>query len=108
MPGNGRLTMALSLFSVNVFSVLADIQRTVHAINAKADALMSQQDDINADVQAIEAAVTALGAAAAAIEAEIASLKAANPALDLSALDKAAADLTGAVSAVSAIAPPAS
>jgi hypothetical protein len=80
----------------------------LHVINLKLDVLMSQQDDINADVTTIEAGVTALGTAAAAIQAEIAALKAANPALDLSGLDKAAADLTGAVSGITAItAPPA-
>ena len=76
-------------------------------INQKLDVLMSQQDEINTDVQAIEAGVAQLNTAATAIQAEIDALKAANPALDLSALDKAAADLTGAVSAVAAIAPPA-
>ena len=63
----------------------------LHAINAKADQIMSQQDDINADANAIEAAVTAL-------TAEIATLKAGNPALDLTGLDKAVADL-GALAA---------
>ena len=76
-------------------------------INQKLDVLMSQQDAINADVQSIEAGVAQLGTAATAIQAEIDALKAANPALDLTGLDKAAADLTGAVSAVAAIAPPA-
>ena len=46
-----------------------------------------------------------LGTAAAAIQAEIDALKQANPALDLSGLDKAAADLSGAVSSVQALAP---
>jgi hypothetical protein len=70
----------------------------LHAINAKADHIMTQQDDINADATAIEAAITA-------IAAEIAALKAGNPALDLTGLDKAVADL-GALAAPPA--PPAS
>lgn len=82
--------------------VLAQLQ----VINEKLDVLMSQQDDINADVTAIEAGVAGLGTAAAAIQAEIDALKAANPALDLSGLDKAAADLNGAVSGITAIAAP--
>lgn len=68
---------------------------TLRAINAKADQIMSQQDDITADAAAIETAIAALAA-------EIAALKTANPALDLTGLDKAVADL-GALSA-----PPAS
>jgi hypothetical protein len=91
----------------NPFTVLADIQRTVHAINAKADKIMTEQAGIDADVQTIEAGVAKLGDAAARIQAEIDALKAANPSLDLTGLDKAAADLTGAVSSVSALAPPA-
>ena len=76
----------------NPFSAIADIQRTVHTINTKADKLMSQQDEINADV-------AELGAAVAAIQAEITALQNANPQLDLSGL-------TAAVSAVQALAPP--
>ncbi|HEY2638948.1 MAG TPA: GH25 family lysozyme [Streptosporangiaceae bacterium] len=84
----------------------AQLLQQLQILNKKADVLMSQQDEINADVQSIEAGVAALGTAEAAIQAEIASLKTANPALDLSGLDKAAADLTTAVAGVSAIAPP--
>ena len=87
---------------------IRQILTQLHVINLKLDVLMSQQDDITADVNTIEAGVTALGTAAAAIQAEIDALKAANPALDLTGLDKAAADLTGAVSGITAItAPPA-
>lgn len=87
---------------------LTQIMRSLQELHAKADILMSTQDDINADVTTIEAGVTALGTAATAIQAEIAALQAANPALDLTALNQAAADLTGAVTTVSALAPPAS
>lgn len=83
------------------------ILRSLQELHAKVDVIMTQQDDINADVTTIEQGVSNLGTAATAIQAEIAALKAANPSLDLSALDQAAADLTGAVTAVSAIAPPA-
>ena len=82
------------------------ILRSLQELHAKVDVIMSQQDDINADVTTIEQGVANLGTAATAIQAEIDALKAANPSLDLSGLDQAAADLTGAVSAVSAIAPP--
>jgi predicted nucleic acid-binding Zn-ribbon protein len=81
--------------------------QSLQALHAKVDILMSEQDQINADVTTIEEGVANLGTAAAAIQAEIDALKAANPSLDLSALDKAAADLTGAVTTVAAIAPPA-
>lgn len=84
------------------------ILRSLQELHAKVDVIMTQQDDINADVTTIEQGVANLGTAATAIQAEIAALKAANPGLDLTALDQAAADLTGAVTAVSAIAPPAS
>ncbi len=79
----------------------------LNELHAKVDILMTQQDDLNADVQTIEAGVAALGTAAQAIQAEIDALKQANPALDLTGLDKAAADLSGAVSSVQALAPPA-
>ena len=77
----------------NLWAQIADIQRTVHTINAKADRLMSQQDEINQDVAELTAAV-------AAIAAEIDALKNANPQLDLSGLE-------AAVAAVQALAPPA-
>lgn len=82
------------------------LQQQLIRIETKVDLMTSQQDEINTDVQTIEAGVANLGTAAAAIQAEIDALKQQNPALDLSGLDKAAADLTGAVSAVSALAPP--
>lgn len=77
----------------NIWAQIADIQRTVHTIDANVRHLMSQQDEINADVAELQAAD-------ANILAEIAKLQAANPALDLTAL-KAAVDAT------SQIAPPA-
>lgn len=94
-------------------ATLAQVLTQLSIINQKLDVIMSQQDetsaDLAADVTTIEAGVANLSTAEAAIQAEIAALKAANPALDLTALDKAAADLTGAVSGISAIAaPPAS
>jgi len=88
-------------------ATLDQILAQLNTINLKLDVLMSQQDDITADVTTIEAGVANLGTAAAAITAEIAALKVANPALDLTGLDKAAADLTGAVTTVAALAPPA-
>jgi hypothetical protein len=86
---------------------LTQILNQLKTVNKKLDVLMSQQDDITADVTTIEAGVANLGTAVTAIQAEIDALKAANPQLDLSGLDKAAADLTGAVSSVTALAPPA-
>ena len=73
----------------NLWAQIADIQRTVHTINAKVDHMSDQQDEINADVAELQAAD-------ANILAEIANLQAANPALDLTAL-KAAVDATGAI-----------
>jgi hypothetical protein len=83
------------------------ILQSLQALHVKVDLLMSEQDQVAADVTTIEEGVANLGIAATAIAAEIAALKAANPSLDLSGLDKAAADLTGAVTSVSALAPPA-
>lgn len=88
-------------------ATLDQILAQLQTINLKLDVLMSQQDDITADVTTIEAGVANLGVAATAIAAAIAALKQANPALDLTGLDKAAADLTGAVTTVTALAPPA-
>lgn len=95
-------------------ATLAQVLTQLSIINQKLDVIMSQQDetsaDLAADVTTIEAGVANLGTAETAILAEIAALKAANPALDLTGLDKAAADLTGAVSGITAITatPPAS
>lgn len=83
------------------------ILRSLQLLHQKVDILTSQSDDLTADVTTIESGVAALGTAATAIQAEIAALKAANPTLDLSGLDAAAA-LTPAVAAISALAPPAS
>ena len=58
----------------NLWAQLADIQRTVRTINAKADKLMSQQDEINTDVAGLQADLTALSANFAA---ELAALQAA-------------------------------
>jgi peptidoglycan hydrolase CwlO-like protein len=58
----------------NLFSQIADIQRTVHTINAKADKLMSQQNELDADVAGLQADLTALSANFAA---ELAALQAA-------------------------------
>lgn len=60
----------------NPFTVLADIQRTVHAINTKADKIMSQDATIAATAAGIEADVTALKTAMASSAALIASLQA--------------------------------
>ena len=73
----------------NLWAIAADIQRTVHVINAKVDHMSDQQAEIDADVAELQAAD-------ANIAAEIAKLQAANPALDLTAL-KAAVDATGAI-----------
>jgi hypothetical protein len=88
-------------------AVLNGLAATMKTVTQQLGKVIVSQDALNTDVQTIEAGVAALGTAAAAIQAEIAALKAANPALDLTGLDKAAADLTGAVSTVAALAPPA-
>lgn len=99
----------------------AQILHSLQLLHQKVDILMSQSDDLAADVTTIEDGVAALSTAATNLSAaeqaildKIAALQAANPALDLTALNQAAADLTGAVSSVSgvvtsvqAIAPPA-
>lgn len=93
----GRITIA---------QLLREMVRSLISLHRKVDQLMTEQEQINADVQAIEAGVTALTDAAANIGAEIAALKQANPTLDLSGLDKAAADLGTAVTAVSVLQTP--
>lgn len=81
------------------------IRRWMEDITEKLEIIMSEQSQVDAGVQAIEGDVAAILAAETAIAAEIASLKAANPALDLTGLDKAVADLAGAASAVQGLAP---
>jgi hypothetical protein len=97
------------------------LQQAIQLIASKVDILMSQSDQVAADVATIEQGVAALSAndatmasAVTAIQAEIDALKNANPQLDLSALDQAAADVkaaadanSAAVASVSALAPPA-
>jgi chromosome segregation ATPase len=82
------------------------LQQQLINLTAKVEKIMSQQDNIAADVATIEAGIAAIQSADAALataqqalSAEIASLKAAHPQLDLSGLDKAAADVTAAASA---------
>lgn len=100
----------------NLFSAIADIQRTVHALNAKADQLMSQQDQIDADVQAIAAALTAVQGDAATLVTDVTAIAAkiaAGETVDTSALDALVASAQGVQSAVdsatasvTALAPP--
>lgn len=72
---------------------------------------MADQSELDADVQAVEADVAALNDATANIAAELDALKTANPALDLSGLNTAVADLGTALAGVAALktadAPPA-
>jgi peptidoglycan hydrolase CwlO-like protein len=77
----------------NPLTVLYDIQRTVHALNAKVDHMSDQQAEIDADVAELQADDVN-------IEAEIAKLQAANPALDPTGLK-------AAIAATGQIAPPA-
>lgn len=72
-------------------AVLNGLAASARTVNATLEKIMSEQADITADAAAIETAIAALAA-------EIAALKAANPALDLTGLDKAVADL-GALAA---------
>jgi hypothetical protein len=71
-------------------------------IRDQQEKLMSQQDDISQVAGAIEADVQALNDGVAAIQAEIAQLQAQNPALDLSGLQQAVADLGTATASVTA------
>lgn len=81
------------------------IERSLAELHRKVDRLMATQAEIDAMVADIEAKVGALGTAADAIKAEIAALQNANPALDLSGLTKAVADLDTAAADVAAIPP---
>ena len=89
-------------------TMLRQIQQALQELNAKADIIMATQDDINAEAQQIEADVAAENTALSAIQAEIAALEAANPAIDLTGLKAAVADLDSATAAEQAVAPPAS
>jgi hypothetical protein len=80
--------------------------RSLQELHAKADILMSQQDDLTAAATAIQAENADLASAAANISAEIAALKAANPALDLTALDAAVAGIPAAQAGVDALETP--
>jgi chromosome segregation ATPase len=84
-----------------------DLLRSLQELHAKVDVIMTQQDDINAEASQIEADVAAEGTALAAIKAEIASLQQQNPALDLSGLQAAVAQLDTETAAEQAAAPPA-
>ena len=83
-----------------------DILNAIAALNVKVTKLMTQQDDLNAAAQEIEADVAKQNAALDAIKAEIAALQGANPALDLTALNAAVADLDTATAAEQAVVPP--
>ena len=83
-----------------------DILNAVNALNVKVSKLMTQQDDLNAAAQEIEADVAKQNTALDAIKAEIAALQGANPALDLTALNAAVADLDTATAAEQAVVPP--
>jgi hypothetical protein len=83
-----------------------DLQQQLTILTQKVDILMSQQDDLNAAAQEIEADVARENTALAAIKAEIASLQGANPALDLTSLNAAVADLDTATAAEEAAVPP--
>ena len=83
-----------------------DILNAIAALNVKVTKLMTQQDDLNAAAQEIEADVAKQNTALDAIKAEIAALQAGNPALDLTALNAAVADLDTATAAEQAVVPP--
>ena len=83
------------------------LQQQLDRIETKVDLMSSQQDEVNAAAQQIEADVAAENTALAAIQAEIATLQAGNPALDLTGLNQAVADLGTATAAEQAVVPPA-
>jgi uncharacterized protein YoxC len=79
---------------------------TVDILMTKADRIMTEQAGIDAAAQQIETDVAAENTALAAIQAEIATLQGANPALDLTGLNQAVADLGTATAAEQAVVPP--
>jgi len=85
---------------------LDSISSHLYRIDAKLRSIMSEQQDIDTDVQAIEGDVAAIGAAVTAIQAEIAALQQQNPALDLTGLNQAVADLATATAGVQGLEPP--
>lgn len=70
----------------NPFAAIYDIQRTVHAINTKADKLMSQQDELNTDVQGLAADLATLQANFATELAALQAAQANGQPLDLTGL----------------------
>ena len=96
----------------NPFTAIADIQRTIHTIDAKVDQLMSQSDEISADVAAIETVVGQINDGVSRATALIQQLEASqgqpvDPAV-LASLKQAVADISTAGQSVSTLAPPAS
>jgi hypothetical protein len=81
------------------------LQQLLEVIDGKASQLLTGQADLAARVTGIAAGVDALAAAAGTIETELAALQAANPALDLTGLNTAVADLGSVVHTVTQIAP---
>ena len=71
----------------NPYTMLADIQRTVHTINRKVDHMSDQQAEINADVQGLAADLAALQANFAAELAALQAALAAGQPVDLTGLE---------------------
>jgi predicted nucleic acid-binding Zn-ribbon protein len=88
-----------------VSAQLDRIEHSLRVLHWKVGQLMAEQDQVNTDVATIEAGVASLNTAAANIQVEIAALQKQNPALDLTGLDKAAADVSAIATAISAIPP---
>lgn len=101
------LVIVLDLDDQPILDRLDRIEHLLGVSIRKEEKIMTDQENIDADVAAVEAVVTDEAAAVANIEAEIAALKSANPAVDLSGLDKAVADLKGAQAGVDALETPA-
>jgi hypothetical protein len=104
----GLVTNRQLLAAIAIVQASNDAQQaSIDALHLKADALMTEQAGIDAAAQEIEADVAKENTALTAIQAEIASLQNANPALDLTGLNAAVADLDTAAAAEQAAVPPA-
>lgn len=86
---------------------LVSIRTELGIVITDEEHIMDQQIEVDADVAAIEEVVADIPAALANIEKQLADAQAANPAVDLSGLAKAVADLKGAQAGVDAVETPA-
>jgi hypothetical protein len=93
---------------VTVFGTVTNrqLQQQLDALTATVDILMTKADRIMTEDAAVAAVATDIETQVAALTAATATLQGANPALDLTGLNQAVADLGTATAAEQAVVPP--